>query len=61
MMSSSTNFLLFECKVFDVFQGIYKFHGVGVMNKDPINKKNSNSLILTNVRVGFEPCVLDFI
>jgi hypothetical protein len=29
--------------------------------KTPINKKNSSSLILTNLELGFEPCVLNLI
>jgi hypothetical protein len=36
----------------------YKFHSVGVLRQDPLNKKDSNSLILTNLKLRFEPCVL---
>jgi hypothetical protein len=62
MMSPSTLPLQFECEVFDLFQEnftrsiVLKF-----WVKTPINKKNFSSLIITNVELRFEPCVLNLI
>jgi hypothetical protein len=39
----------------------YKFRSIGVLWQDSINKKHSNSLILTKLRLGFEPRVLNLI
>jgi hypothetical protein len=54
-MSSSIWPLQFECEVFDVFKKFYKFHNIGILSQDPFNEKNFNPLILSNIRVGFEP------
>jgi hypothetical protein len=37
----------------------YKVHSVEVLNQDPFEHKNSTSLILTNLKLGFEPHVLN--
>jgi hypothetical protein len=47
--------LLIFCKNF------YKVHSVEVWSQDPVNKNNSSSLIITNMELRFEPCVLNLI
>jgi hypothetical protein len=39
---------------------IYKFQGNKTFILDPCKKKNSSSLIITNLELGFDPCVLNF-
>jgi hypothetical protein len=40
----------------------YKFHKVGILSQDLVNKNNNlRSLIFTNLRVKFESCVLNLI
>jgi hypothetical protein len=40
---------------------ICKFHNVGVLSQDPINKKNCSSLIVTNLSVEFKSCMFNLI
>jgi hypothetical protein len=42
-----------------IFKKVYKFHGIGILNQDPLNKEIFNSLMLTNIRVGLEPYELN--
>jgi hypothetical protein len=53
MMLPSMSPLRFECEVFDFFQEF--------LSQDPINKNNSSSLILTNLELKFEACMLNLI
>jgi hypothetical protein len=56
------NMTVLICEVCDfVSKNFYKLHGVGVLNQDPINKKNSSSFIITILRVELEPCVLNLV
>jgi hypothetical protein len=48
-------------KFFIFFKKFYKVHNVEVWSHDPINKNNSTSLMLTNMELRFEPCVLNLI
>jgi hypothetical protein len=48
-------------KFFIIFKKFYKVYSVEVLNKDPIHKKNFNSLIITKMELRFEPCVLNLI
>jgi hypothetical protein len=50
----NVNFLIF-------FKKFYKVHNVEVLSNDPINKKNFSSLLITNLVLRFEPCVLNLI
>jgi hypothetical protein len=43
------------------FKIFYKVHNVEVWSQDPINKNNSSSVILTNLELRFEPCMLNLI
>jgi hypothetical protein len=47
-------FLIFSKK-------FYKVHNVELLSQGPINKKNSSSLIIRNMELRFEPCVLNLI
>jgi hypothetical protein len=49
-MSSLMQPISFEFKAFNFFKEFCKFFGVEVLNQDPVKEKNSNSLILTNLR-----------
>jgi hypothetical protein len=61
MMSFSMRLFQFDFEVFDFFQEICKFQGIGVLSQYTINDKNSNSPILTNLRMEFESCVFNLI
>jgi hypothetical protein len=50
-----------ECEVFDFFNNFYKVHSVEVCSQAPINKNNSSSLILTNLELRFEACMVNLI
>ena len=41
------------------FKKFYKVHRVGVLNQDPRQQETFNSLIITNMELRFEPCVLN--
>ena len=43
------------------FKKIYKFHGIGIFSDDPFAKQNSISFILTNLKLKFEPGILNLI
>jgi hypothetical protein len=53
-----------QCDCFDLnlkflifAKKFYKFHSVRVLRQDPVNKKNSSSSILTNLKLRFKPCM----
>ena len=46
---------------FGFLKKFYNFHSIRIMSLGPINKKNSNSRILTNIELKIEPCVLNLI
>jgi hypothetical protein len=48
-------------KDLNVFIRVYKFHDVGVLSHDPCQQINSTALILTNLKLRFEPCMLNLI
>jgi hypothetical protein len=57
-------FIQYDCSNLNVkslvfFKKFYKFYSVGIFSQDLVNKENSNSLILTSLREGFEPYALD--
>jgi hypothetical protein len=39
----------------------YKVHSVEVLSHDLVNKKKISSLIIINVELRFEPCMLNLI
>jgi hypothetical protein len=62
MMLSSTWQLWFEFEVYlFIFNKFHKCNNIEVLSQDPINKRRSNSFILTNIALRFEPCVLNLI
>jgi hypothetical protein len=61
MMSPSMRLLQSKCEVFYFFKKYYKVHSVEVLSQDPINKKNSSSLIIINVELRFKPYMLHLI
>jgi hypothetical protein len=48
-------------KVLIFFKNFYKVHSVEVWSQDPHQKNNSSSLILTNLELKFEACMLNLI
>jgi uncharacterized membrane protein len=48
-------------KILGFFKKICKFHSVGVLIKNHRLLKNSNSLVLLNLRVRVEPCMVNLI
>jgi hypothetical protein len=50
-----------KVKFFIFFKKFYKVHSVEVLSQDPRNKKNSSSLIFTNMELRFETCVFNLI
>jgi hypothetical protein len=57
-----------QCHCYDLnvkflifFKNFNKVHNIEVCSQDPINKNNSSSLILTNLELQFEPCMLNLI
>jgi hypothetical protein len=57
-----------QCECYDLnvkflifFKNFYKVHSVEVWSQDPHQQKNSSSLILTNLELKFEACVLNLI
>jgi hypothetical protein len=43
------------------FKNFYKVHSVEVQSQDPHQQKYSSSLILTNLELKFEACMLNLI
>jgi hypothetical protein len=43
------------------FKKFYKVHSVEVWSQDPVNKNNFSSLILINLELKFEACMLNLI
>jgi hypothetical protein len=48
-------------KDLNVFKKLYKFYGFEIFSDDTLEKENSTSLILTNQKLRFEPCVFNLI
>ena len=44
-----------------IFKKYYKVHNIEVLNQDPCQQKEFSSLIITNMELKFEPCVLNLI
>jgi hypothetical protein len=43
------------------FKKFYKVHRIEIFSQDPVNKKNFSSLMITNLELRFELCVLNLI
>jgi hypothetical protein len=52
--------MLLNVRFLIFFKKFYKVHSVEVL-KTLVNKKNSSSLVITNMELRFEPCVLNLI
>ena len=62
MISSSMWLLGNEYERFEVFRKIYKFHGIGIFSDGLLEKNtNSTSLIIINLKLRFEACVINLI
>jgi hypothetical protein len=40
---------------------VYKLHGIGISNDDPLGKTKSTLVIITNLKLRFELCVFNLI
>jgi hypothetical protein len=61
MMSPQCDRYDLNMKFLILFKKFYKVHNVEVLSQDPCQQKNSRSLIITNMELIFEPCVLNLI
>jgi hypothetical protein len=61
-MLPSIYMLQSKCEVFNYFKKFDKVPSIEVLSqKTLVNKKNFSSLIITNMKLRFEPCVLNLI